>query len=130
MHPFKFTIFLVLTGLLGFSLAWTARGLYDQFFLLEGHFHLVNHSEEEVEVMVRFPSGKSFEQTISKWRTADFIVEESGEGSVEVTVNGKMLKKVGYVTGMNHPVVLSVSPDNVTFSQILPGWSGYRDKPD
>jgi len=128
MPPFKNKIFLIFTGLVMGLLAWSARGFYDELTLLEGHFHVVNHSEEEVEVSVKFPSGKSFEGTISRLGSVDFVVQETGEGSVEVTLNGKIVKKVGYVTSMNNIVVLTISPENVTFSQIFPGWSGYQDK--
>lgn len=128
MNSFKFSIFLVLVGTLGFSIAWMARGLYDQLFLLEGHCHVVNHSVKDIEVRVGFPSGKFYDQKIPPLGNVDFIVKDSGEGPVEVTVNGTIVKKVGYVTSMNNVVVLSISPENVTFSQIFPGWKGYRNK--
>jgi hypothetical protein len=111
---------LILVGLIGAALAWFARGVWDEQFLMEGHFHVTNHSDENVDVELQFPSGAKFDCELQGSGSADFRIKNTGEGSVKVLVNGKVVDSVGYVTSMNSIVILSVSESRVVFSQIFP----------
>lgn len=112
---------LILVGLIGAALAWFARGVWDKKFLMEGHFHVTNHSDKNVDVGLQFPSGAKFDCELQGSGSTDFRFHNTGEGSVTVLVNGKVVDSVGYVTSMNSIVVFSVSETRVIFSQIFPG---------
>ena len=112
---------LILVGLIGAAIAWFARGIWDEQFLMEGHFHVTNHSDKNVDVELQFPSGAMFDCELQGSGSADFRINNTGEGSVKVLVNGKVVDSAGYVTSMNSIVILSVSETRVGFSQIFPG---------
>ena len=88
---------------------------------MEGHFHVTNHSDKNVDVELQFPSGAKVDRELQGSGSVDFRINNTGEGSIKVLVNGKVIDSVGYVTSMNSIVILSVSETRVGFSQIFPG---------
>ena len=82
---------LILVGLIGAALAWFARGVWDKKFLMEGHFHVTNHSDKNVDVGLQFPSGAKFDCELQGSGSTDFRFHNTGEGSVTALVNGKVV---------------------------------------
>lgn len=121
MRFLKIISSLILAGVIGATIAWFARGVWDETFMMENHFHISNHSDKDIDVEIQFPSGAKFDSKLQGWGCTDFRVDSTGEGSVQVLVNGKVVGDVGYVTSMNSIVVLSVNESKVGFSQIFPG---------
>lgn len=111
---------LILVGVIGAAIAWFARGIWDEAFMMENRFHIANHSDKEIDVEIQFPSGAKFNSKLQAWGSQDFKVDSTGEGALKVLVNGKVVGDVGYVTSMNAIVVLSVDESKVGFSQIFP----------
>ena len=110
----------LLAGALGGGAGWFFRAEYDRIFMLEGLCHIVNVSNQALDVSLEFPSGHQEELRLSANGFEDFLVRNTGEGGISVTVNQKNLGSVGYVTSMNSIVVLTVAPEEVGFSQIFP----------
>ena len=105
------------------GLSWIARGEYDRIFMLEGRFMIVNASAQERHIGVRFPSGKHFEATIAAGGSRTIEVENTGEGGLQITVDGKARTDKnghGYVTSMNHPTVVVVGDDHLSVHAIIP----------
>ena len=107
--------------MIGAAAAWFARGVWDEAFMMENHFHISNQSDKDIDLEIQFPSGAKFDSKLQGGGSSDFRVDSTGEGSVKVLVNGKVIGDVGYVTSMNSIVVLSVNESKVRFSQIFPG---------
>lgn len=101
-------------------LAWIARGVYDQHFMLEGYYHVVGSSKKDQKIILGFPSGQKVKFELKKQGVFDFKLKETGEGSISVSVNGAMREKVGYVTSMNSMIVLVIGDKEVSFTQIFP----------
>lgn len=121
MRFLKIASCLILAALVGATIAWIVRGIWDEEFMMEGHFHVINHSDKNLDVELRFPSGAILDCDLQGSGSEDFRINNTGEGSVKVLVNGKLVDSVGYVTSMNSIVILTVSETGVGFSQIFPG---------
>ena len=99
----------------GFS-AWTGRGLYTKLFEFNNIFHIVNNTGEKGNIEIKFPSGESFKQEYHLGQGLSYRAQNTGEGGVHVTFNGKSLGECGYVTTSNGINIISVSSDNLAFS--------------
>ena len=114
------TIILFLSGsIMGLILAWIARGVYDRHFLMEGSFHVVNHSGTAHNISLRFPSGKTKAFSMDPGSSQDFRVNDTGEGSITVNVDGSDRDQVGYVTSFNNMIVLVIGEERSRFSQVF-----------
>ncbi len=122
MRFLKQLCLLILVVVCGFVLAWFARGEWDKAFFMEGQFHVVNQTENEIDVVLDFPSGEKVNLEIGGLGSSDFRMRDTGEGSVQVSVDNQVVYSVGYVTSMNGIVVLSIGDSGVNFSQIYPGF--------
>jgi hypothetical protein len=104
--------------------------MYDEMFLMDGWFHVINTSENELEVEIRFPSGEKVAFPLTAHGINEFIERNPGEGGLMISINGENIGSVGYVTGLNPIVVLAMNEEGVIFSQIFPTLkpeSGSRD---
>ena len=52
--------------------------------------------------------------------SVDFMITNTGEGSITVIIDGKVRDQVGYVTSMNSIVVLTIGEDHTGYSKIFP----------
>jgi len=113
---------LVLLILLPVSIGttWFGRGIYDRLFMMEGRILVVNSTGAPHKIQVAFPSGKSLNFDLASGATSEARVEETGEGSVRVVVDGTRSEDIGYVTSRNSIVVLTVSDSKIVFSQMTP----------
>lgn len=109
----------VVTGFVAIA-SWIARGMYDEMFMMEGWFHVVNTSENDLAIEIRFPSDKTVAFSLKAYGFINFIEKDTGEGALCFTINGKSIDHVGYVTTLNSIVVLAVNEENVSFTQIFP----------
>lgn len=110
----------LLTITLGGVAGWFVRAEYDELFMLEGVFHVVNLSNQNLDVTLEFPSGHQENMSLRANSSTDFVLHNTGEGSISVTVDQNKLEAVGYVTSMNNITVLAISPKEAMFSQIFP----------
>lgn len=117
----------VLSIILGAIGGWFVRGEYDELFMHEGVFHVVNLSNQTLDVTLEFPSGHQENMSLRANGSTDFVLHNTGEGSISVTVDQNKLEDIGYVTSMNSITVLTISPKEAMFSQISP--SLISDKP-
>lgn len=117
---------IIISGLYLLSIAlgaiggWFVRGEYDELFMHEGVFHVVNLSNQNLDVTLGFPSGHQENMSLRANGSTDFVLHNTGEGSISVTVDQNKLGDVGYVTSMNNITVLAISPKEAVFSQIFP----------
>jgi len=109
-----------LSGAIACGVGWFLRAEYDKMFMLRGWFHVINTSNEELGVLLRFPSGYEMELQLSATGSKDFVLQNTGEGAISVTVNQRDLGSTGYMTSMNGMVVLTIDHESVGFSQIFP----------
>ena len=110
-----FTSFIV-----GWLCAWLLRGEIDKQFMMEGHFHIVSTASQNFDVVLKFPSGEYERFDLKSGGTYSFKQTETGEGSITIVINGADREQVGYVTSLNSIVVLTVSDNKTSFSQIFP----------
>jgi len=118
MPNMKLLLIAVVALCLTAGAAWTARGFYDEHFLLEGRIHVVNHAPMDRRVTLSFPSGASTELDLPARGSVDLLVPETGEGSIRVAIDGVERDEVGYVTSINDPIVLVVGEHATSFSQV------------
>jgi len=118
MLNMKSLLFAVVAMCLTAAAAWTARGIYDGHFLLEGRIHVINHAQVDRRVTLSFPSGASTELDLPARGAVDLLVPETGEGSIRVAIDGVERDEVGYVTSINDPIVLVVGEHATSFSQV------------
>ena len=114
-------LLLVFTGV---AAAWYARGAYDQYFMIEVRFHVIYLSQLGHEINLEIPSGKKKNFRLKPDGVFDFVVSDTGEGSIKVTIDGNSREPVGYVTSMNSIIVLTINEDYIGFSQIFPSLPG------
>ena len=107
-------------AMMGLILAWIARGVYDRHFMMEGSFHVVNHSKASHNISLRFPSGKTKALAMAPGSSQDFRLYDTGEGSITVNVNGSDRDQVGYVSSLNSMIVLVIGEKHTGFSQVFP----------
>jgi hypothetical protein len=100
--------------------SWFGRGIYDKLFMMEGRILVVNATSETHQIELAFPSGKLLNFELTSGASSEAQVNETGEGSVGVLVDGTRSDAVGYVTSRNSIMVLTVSDSKVVFSQMIP----------
>lgn len=110
-------LLLIALGVIG---GWFVRGVYDDLFMHEGLFHVVNLSNQNLDVTLGFPSGHQENISLRANGSADFVLHNTGEGAISVTVDQNKLADVGYVTSRNSITVFAISPKEAVFSQIFP----------
>ena len=97
---------------------WFGRGLYDRLFILEGHVVVVNATAKDHTIRFAFPAGEEMEIDLKAGVSSRSVVGKTGEGSVDVTIDGNRRDEVGYVTSMNGMIILTIAEDRVIFSQV------------
>ncbi|MCC5661521.1 hypothetical protein LC608_32150 [Nostoc sp. XA010] len=116
----KTALFIVISLFVSGLLTWIGRGEYDKDFMMNGYFHVVSNANQDHEVVLGFPSQKLQKFSLKKGGSFDFKLDDTGEGSISVSIDGKVRDKIGYVTSMNNTVVLVVGDERTEFSQIFP----------
>jgi hypothetical protein len=119
--PLGLCLFLVVVT---FIITWEGKEFLDETYMLEGRFMIVNASASEHRIGVTFPSGKQFEATIRGGGSHTVEIDDTGEGGLQVTVDGTPRTKkngVGYVTGINPMMVVVVGDDHLSAHQVIPG---------
>lgn len=109
----------LLGSLIAGSASWFARGYYDEIMMFEGRFHVVNATENEQDIVIKAPSGVSWQATLRPRASSDFTMKDTGEGGLSVQANGKALGSIGYVTGHNNLSVIVIAESTPVFSQIF-----------
>ena len=117
-QPRTGTIALVILLLIVVAVTWLVRGFYDRLFFLEGQVVVVNATAVDHTIRFAFPAGEVMEVDLEAGNSFRFGVDETGEGSIGVTIDGARREDVGYVTSMNGMVVLTIDEDRVIFSQV------------
>ena len=79
---------------------------------------VVNATAVDHTIRFAFPAGEVMEVDLEAGNSFRFGVDETGEGSIGVTIDGARREDVGYVTSMNGMVVLTIDEDRVIFSQV------------
>ena len=116
----KIGLLIIVSILFSSLFSWILRGEYDRHFMMEGYFHIVSNANQDHEVTLKFPSGKQMVFSLKKGSSVDFKLSDTGEGSIAVSIDGKIRDHVGYVTSMNSIVVLVIGEEQTEFSQIFP----------
>lgn len=98
------------------TVTWWARGIFDRHFRSEGRIHLINHSSDAHRVRLEFPSGNAVETELASGGFEDFRVTDTGEGSIALSIDGKLPDRVGYVTSHNSPMIIVVDESRITLS--------------
>ncbi|MEH2256972.1 hypothetical protein [Nostoc sp.] len=135
MKSAKIALFIVISVLVSGFFAWIARGEYDKHFMMDGYFHVVSNANQDHEVILGFPSQKQINFSLKKGGSLDFKLDDTGEGSITVSIDGKVRDQIGYVTSMNNIMLLVVGDEQTEFSQIFPslvteqGITANADKP-
>jgi hypothetical protein len=101
--------------------AWVLRGVYDRMFMLEGVFLLTNASCRDISVTLEFPSGEIREFQLGRGASRTFVLNDTGEGGIDVRVGDGPVTATGYVTSFNDMCVIAVGDSTVSFSQLMPG---------
>lgn len=99
---------------------WFGRGLYDKLFMLEGQVLLVNATAEDHTIKLTFPLGEELKVDLKAGDSSRFVIGKTGEGSIDVTIDGTGKDDVGYLTTMNGIVILTIAEDSIIFSQFSP----------
>ena len=87
---------------------------------MEGRILVVNSTAATHKIQVSFPSGKLLDFDLASGASSEAHVEDTGEGSVRVVVDGTRSEDIGYVTSRNSVMVLTVSDSKIVLSQITP----------
>jgi len=112
------TIALVILFPIFVAATWFGRGLYDKLFMLEGQVVVVNATAEDHTVRLVFPAGEEMEVDLKAGVSSRSVVGKTGEGAVDVTIDGTPRDEVGYVTSMNGLIILTIDEDRVIFSRV------------
>lgn len=105
--------------LLTSAAVWAARGVYDEHFMDDGVFHVVNAADERRTIELAFRSGERRAVTLDAGQAASVRVEDTGEGAVSVTAGSEFLGDVGYVSSQNDLSLIVVLQDRALFSTYL-----------
>lgn len=111
----------VLAALVFAGAAWVLRGVYDRMFMLEGVFLVTNAGGSDIQVGLTFPSGEAREFQLARGASRTFVLNDTGEGSIDVSVDDRPATATGYVTSFNDMCVIAVGDSTVSFSQLMPG---------
>lgn len=114
----KITVMILL--LVFVATTWFGRGLYDKLFMLEGQVLLVNATAEDHTIKLTFPLGEELKVDLKAGDSSRFMIGKTGEGSIDVTIDGTGKDDVGYLTTMNGMVILTVAENSIIFSQFSP----------
>jgi hypothetical protein len=120
MSALRYQLCALLVILLSIAATWVIRGMWDEAFFMNNTVHVINHSSKSIHLQLQFPSGVSYDCKMQGGGSECFRVGATGEGSVKVVVNQKVVDRVGYVSSMNSIMVFSVDETSATFSQIFP----------
>ena len=99
---------------------WLGRGLYDKLFMLEGQVFVVNATAEDHTIKLTCPLGEELKVDLKAGASSRFMIGKTGEGAIDVTIDGIGKDAVGYLTTMNGMVILTVAEDSMIFSQFSP----------
>ena len=120
MKRYKYLFWAVVVALpLVVTLTWFARSIYEEMFLWNGHFHVVNCTDHPIDVTIAFPSGKQHRFTLIVSGSHDFSEFRTGEGDIVVIVSGRSAERLDYVTSMNPMTVISINENNSQSSQVF-----------
>ena len=114
----KITVMILL--LIFVAATWLGRGLYDKLFMLEGQVFVVNATAEDHTIKLTFPLGEELEVDLKAGDSSRSVIGKTGEGSIDVTIDGTGKDDVGYLTTKNGMMILTIAEDSVIFSQFSP----------
>ena len=114
----KITVMILL--LIFVAATWLGRGLYDKLFMLEGQVFVVNATAENHTIKLTFPLGEELKVNLKTGDSSRFVIGKTGEGSIDVTIDGTGKDDVGYLTTKNGMMILTIAEDSVIFSQFSP----------
>ena len=114
----KITVMILL--LIFVAATWLGRGLYDKLFMLEGQVFVVNATAEDHTIKLTFPLGEELKVNLKTGDSSRFVIGKTGEGSIDVTIDGNGKDEVGYLTTKNGMMILTIAEDSVIFSQFSP----------
>ena len=98
------------------SVTWLARGTYDQHAMDNGVFYLINGDAESRSIELAFPSGERRRAVLDGGASAEFVVLNTGTGSVSVKVDDSDVGPGHYVTTSNPLTVVVARSDGALFS--------------
>lgn len=122
ISPMKFAKTALLAAsafLVGGLCTWIVRGEYDKFFMLRGNFHVISTAEKDHKVTLTFPSQQQVTFSLKKEGFFDFRKRDTGEGAITVSIDGKAIEKVGYVTSIGSAVVLVIDDEETAAFSII-----------
>ena len=114
----KITVMILL--LVFVATTWLGRGLYDKLFMLEGQVFVVNATAENHTIKLTFPLGEELKVNLKAGDSSRFVIGKTGEGSIDVTIDGNGKDEVGYLTTKNGMMILTIAEDSIIFSQFSP----------
>ncbi|MDA7678315.1 hypothetical protein N8577_03610 [Akkermansiaceae bacterium] len=114
----KITVMILL--LIFVAATWLGRGLYDKLFMLEGQVFVVNATAEDHTIKLTFPLGEELKVNLKAGDSSRCVIGKTGEGSIDVTIDGTGKDDVGYLTTKNGMMILTIAEDSVIFSQFSP----------
>jgi hypothetical protein len=116
----KLTLCLILGLLAGAVGSWFLRAAYDRHFMLNGRIYVLNAIGQDAVVTLKFPSGVVRTLALKQGASREFVLHDTGEGSVAVLIDEELRDHVGYVTAMNPMILLVVGEKTTQYSQINP----------
>jgi hypothetical protein len=118
MQAIKKTLIFSFIAVICFITGIAVRGIYDDNFIGNDVFHVINLSDKNRNIYIKFPSGAEIQLNMKPNESTDLHVKETGEGGILVKSDG-IEQTVGYVTTMNNTTVISIANNTVSFSQIF-----------
>ena len=83
----------------------------------DGQVHVVNTLPKKISVKIIFPSGEERNARLEQGASKNFYIPSTGKGSIQTFVDGNEKRCSSYVTTMNKLIILSVTEEQVFFSQ-------------
>lgn|GEM_PF-6233171 len=105
---FGVAIQITLLVLVALTAGWLLRGAYDDTVGSWNSYTVVNLTDQDRKVEISFPSGRR-EAFIAGRTPYRLKQHDTGEGSLNVTVDGEDLGTHGYVSGMNPPQIIVIA---------------------
>ena len=81
---------------------------------------VVNATAEDHTIKLTFPLGEELKVDLKAGDSSRFVIGKTGEGSIDVTIDGNGKDEVGYLTTKNGMMILTIAEDSVIFSQFSP----------
>ena len=85
-----------------------------------GRKGVVNATAEDHTIKLTFPLGEELEVDLKAGDSSRSVIGKTGEGSIDVTIDGTGKDDVGYLTTKNGMMILTIAEDSVIFSQFSP----------